>query len=136
MSRLTKEIKYYETADDVALAVQSFKNIRKILADPALSNYTIGPGEVNPGPVVKTDEQILSYIRNTTIPNWHACGTCPMLPQSQGGVVDSRLRVYGVQNLRVVDASIIPVIPDANIQAAVYMIAEKAAVLIREDYGL
>jgi choline dehydrogenase-like flavoprotein len=58
-----------------------------------------------------------------------------MLPEDQGGVVDERLRVYGVTGLRIVDASIIPVIPDAHTQAVVYMIAEKAAVMIKEDWG-
>ena len=59
-----------------------------------------------------------------------------MLPRENGGVVDSRLRVYGVKNLRVVDLSITPIIPDQHTSAAAYMIAEKAAELIKEDWGL
>jgi choline dehydrogenase-like flavoprotein len=58
-----------------------------------------------------------------------------MLPLENGGVVDPRLRVYGVQKLRVVDCSIIPRLPDVNIQAPVFMIAEKGAQMIREDWG-
>jgi choline dehydrogenase len=54
-----------------------------------------------------------------------------MLPQEAGGVVDSRLRVYGVKGLRIVDASIFPVVPDQQTQAATYMVAEKGA----HDYG-
>lgn len=88
-----------------------------MLADPVMTQYAIGPnnGEVSPGQSVQSDEDILNFIQNTTIPNWHASGTCAMLPQSAGGVVDARLKVYGVKGLRVVDASIFPVIPDGNI---------------------
>jgi len=59
-----------------------------------------------------------------------------MLPLQDGGVVDNRLRLYGVKGLRIVDASIMPVIPDNHIQGPVYMIAEKAAMMIKEDHGL
>ena len=59
-----------------------------------------------------------------------------MMPLNKKGVVDPRLRVYGVGNLRVADVSIVPVLPDVNLQGPVYMIAEKAAVLIKEDWGL
>lgn len=59
-----------------------------------------------------------------------------MKPQDQGGVVDSRLRVYGVPNLRVVDQSIFPIIPDDHSQGPTYMVAEKAADMIKEDWGL
>lgn len=59
-----------------------------------------------------------------------------MLPQRDGGVVDNRLRVHGVKGLRIVDASIMPVIPDRHIQGPVHMIAEKAALMIREDHKL
>ena len=105
---------------------------------PAFQSITVGPngGEVAPGPSVQSDADILQWIRSDTVPNWHACGTCAMKPQADGGVVDERLRVYGVTGLRVVDASIFPLIPDANIQAAVYMTAEKAADLIKEDWKL
>ncbi|KAJ5998093.1 hypothetical protein N7499_005527 [Penicillium canescens] len=62
---------------------------------------------------------------------FHPAGSCAMLPKESGGVVDSELKVYGTKNLRVVDASIFPLEPSGNIQAAVYAVAEKAADLIR-----
>jgi len=63
----------------------------------------------------------------------HACGTCAMKPRSQGGVVDSRFRVHGVDGLRVVDASVFPRIPGYFLVSSVYMIAEKAADTILAD---
>lgn len=123
---------------DQKIAIQAFKNLRKVLGQADLAAFTIGPdnGEVVPGVAIDTDEEILNYIRSTTIPIWHVSGTCSMLPKEKGGVVDSRLRVYGIQGLRVVDASIIPIIPDQHTMGPVYMIAEKAAVMIKEDWGL
>ena len=59
-----------------------------------------------------------------------------MLPEDKGGVVDGRLRVYGVKNLRIADLSITPIIPDQHTSATAYMIAEKAAELIIEDWKL
>ena len=96
----------------------------------------IGPlivEEEVPGRHLYTDEQLKRHVEDNT---WghHACGTCAMKPQDQGGVVDSEFRVYGIRNLRVVDASIFPRIPGYFIVTAVYMIAEKAAdVLLRDS---
>lgn len=58
-----------------------------------------------------------------------------MLPREAGGVVDNKLKVYGVQGLRVVDASVFPVIPDAHTVAGVYMVAEMAADIIKAEYA-
>ncbi|ODQ53304.1 GMC oxidoreductase [Saitoella complicata NRRL Y-17804] len=131
-------LNYLSTEVDQQIALHAFKNLREILGQAAISQYTLGPnnGEVVPGASITDDETLLTYIKSTVIPVWHASGTARMLPEEQGGVVDSRLRVYGVQALRIVDASIFPVIPDQHIQGAVYMLAEKAADLIKEDYGL
>jgi len=60
-------------------------------------------------------------------------GTCAMMPKELGGVVNERLMVYGTNNLRVVDASVIPLVPRGNIQSTVYAIAERAADIITED---
>ncbi|KAF9872915.1 aryl-alcohol dehydrogenase [Colletotrichum karsti] len=67
------------------------------------------------------------------VSNNHPCGTCAMLPMEQGGVVNSRLLVHGTNNLRIVDASVFPLIPRGNIQSTVYAVAERAADLILED---
>ncbi|KAL8800726.1 MAG: hypothetical protein Q9182_004969 [Xanthomendoza sp. 2 TL-2023] len=74
------------------------------------------------------------HCKRHIITNNHPCGTCAMMPVEMGGVVDSRLKVYGVKGLRVVDASIFPMIPRGNIQSSVYAVAEKAADLIVEDW--
>jgi choline dehydrogenase len=79
-----------------------------------------------PGRHLYTDDQLKRHVADNA---WghHACGTCAMKPEHQGGVVDSEFRVHGIRNLRVVDASVFPRIPGYFIVTAVYMIAEKAA---------
>ncbi|KAG6354794.1 hypothetical protein INS49_003875 [Diaporthe citri] len=133
---------YYteETGTDRAVAIESFRDLRRILAHPELSQYTVGPnnGEVSPGVENVSDDDedaIFEYVKANTFPNWHASGTVQMLPLEDGGVVDSRLRVYGVDSLRVIDCSVMPILPDVNILAAVYMVAEKGAELIKEDWA-
>lgn len=131
-------LNYWSSPTDQALGIYAFKNLRRILARYAATfGNTIGPnnGEVNPGPSVQSDAHILEYIRHTAVTVWHASSTCAMLPRSSGGVVDARLRVYGVHGIRVVDTSIFAIIPDQHTQGPAYMVAEKAAQLIKEDHN-
>lgn len=114
-----------ETKADAQLAVAAVKRIRQAFA--TVSNVTIGP-ELSPGPTVQSDGDILTYVRNTTIPLYHAGATCAMGRSSDTrAVVDARARVRGVQNLRVVDLSAVPFVPPGHPQATVYMLAEKIA---------
>lgn len=84
-----------------------------------------------PGAYVSSIEKAKDYVRSASASNWHAVGTFAMLPREMGGVVDANLVVYGTTNLRVVDASIMPSIPQCNTQSVVYAVAERAAVLIK-----
>lgn len=79
-----------------------------------------------------------TWLTRTTITDWHPVGTCAMGGHrgAEGGVVDARLRVYGVKGLRVVDASVMPLQIGAHLQATVYAIGEKAAAMILEDAAL
>ncbi|KAI4095817.1 MAG: hypothetical protein LQ344_001371 [Seirophora lacunosa] len=98
---------------------------RQILATPAM--LPLLPAQFVP--TVDADEDAINTIIDTGIrTEFHPSGTCAMLPLEQGGVVDPRLRVYGAQNLRVVDAGIFPMIPAAHLQAVVYAVAEKLIV--------
>ncbi|KAH6665565.1 GMC oxidoreductase-domain-containing protein [Halenospora varia] len=128
---------YFEAESDQRIAVYAFKKLRKLLISPAMFRWGIGPnnGEVVPGINVQSDEEILNYIRSTEIPVWHASGTCVMLPREKEVVVDPRLKVPGLKGLRVVDASIFPFVPDQHTQGSVYMVAEKATDMIKEDWG-
>lgn len=83
-----------------------------------------------------TEFDFSNWIRESTITDWHPVGTCSMGGQDgiKGGVIDDRLRVYGVKGLRVADASIMPLHIAAHPQATIYGIGEKAASLIREDW--
>jgi choline dehydrogenase len=76
----------------------------------------------------------IQLVKGAAISSWHVIRTCAMLPRDYGGVVDERLRVYGVKNLRVVDASIMPLHIRGNITSSVYAIAQKAADMIKEDF--
>ena len=82
------------------------------------------------------EEDFSEWVRNYTITDWHPVGTCSMggKQASDGYVLDSRLRVYGVQGLRVCDASVMPLQISAHVQATIYAIGEKGATLIKEDW--
>lgn len=87
-------------------------------------------------PPVDADLDAINQVINNGIrTEFHPSGTLAMLPLEQGGVVDSHLRVWGTQNLRVVDAGVFPMIPAAHLQAVVYGIAEKVGVLVLQTLG-
>jgi choline dehydrogenase len=89
--------------------------------------------ELIPGREIGNDNQKLrKYIKDTCITDWHPSGTCKMGLDAEA-VVDPRLRVYGIEALRVVDASIMPSVVSGNLQASIFMLAEKGADMILED---
>ncbi|KAL7928401.1 alcohol oxidase [Trichoderma chlorosporum] len=121
---------YLTNEYDVQAAIEAAKYCRKIARSAPLSSAWVA--EFEPGTAVQTDVEWRQYVLNTTLSIYHPVGTCAMLPQKDGGVVNPKLMVYGTSNLRVVDASVIPVLPSAHIQTAVYGIAERAAQFIVE----
>lgn len=80
---------------------------------------------MKPGANLTSNEALEEYIPSESRTFYHPSGTCKMGPRGLGGVVDDQLRVYGVQGLRVVDASVIPKLPAAHLMATVFAIAEK-----------
>jgi 4-pyridoxate dehydrogenase len=120
---------FFATEKDVRTLRDAVRLARGIAKQPALAPYF--EAEVAPGPAVETDEQIDAYIRKTAMTAHHGLGTCRMGPDGDTmAVVDPELRVFGTQGLRVVDASVMPDLVGGNINAAVIMIAEKAADMI------
>ncbi|TFK52656.1 alcohol oxidase [Heliocybe sulcata] len=116
---------------DQKLAVWAFKQVREVMLGDTMAPIVLG--EAYPGLDVTSDEDILAAIAAVAHPIYQASGTCAMKAEADGGVVDSKLVVYGTQNVRVADASIFPIITSANTMAPVYMVAEKAADLIKAD---
>ncbi|PQE03028.1 hypothetical protein CJF31_00002859 [Rutstroemia sp. NJR-2017a BVV2] len=94
---------------------------------------SIGMVEVYPGETAQTKAQIEEYIKTGVQTINHHAGSAGMMAKELGGVVDQRLRVYGVQGLRVVDASTIVWLPAAHLQATVYAVAERGASMILDD---
>jgi choline dehydrogenase-like flavoprotein len=127
---------YHGAAGDVdlELMLQSTRFARNIILAPPFNNV-VKQLVLPPASVLEDDEQLKQLVLNGTRAALHAVGSCSMGGDAgiQGGVVNERLQVYGVQRLRVVDASIMPLHISAHIQATVYAIAEKAAHMILED---
>ena len=115
-----------ESADADAL-VEGIRIAREIIGQPALEPFR--GDEIRPGASVTSDADLEAYVRETCETLYHPVGTCRM-GADEDSVVDLNLRVRGVEGLRVVDASIMPSIPNGNTNAPTMMIAEKAADLI------
>ena len=124
---------YADNEYDLQGLITMAKYIRTV-AQTAPFSY-VWKEEYEPGlDVVQTDEEWKTYVLNNTQPFYHPVGTCAMLPRENAGVVDPELRVYGTENLRVVDASVIPILVSAHPQTGIYGIAERAAVMIAEAW--
>jgi len=111
---------------------EGVKIMRNIFAQPAMQKYV--DREMTPGPSVTSDADLLDYIRSNGQTFFHPVGTCRM-GIDNAAVVDPHLKVKGMTGLRVVDAAVIPVMVSGNTQAAVMMVAEKAADLVLADAG-
>ncbi|MEA2810674.1 MAG: choline dehydrogenase, partial [Rhodospirillaceae bacterium] len=121
---------YLVAESDRQVLLAGMKLARRLLASPALSKFY--DREEFPGPQVQSDEELLGAAKQRGTTTFHLMGTCRMAPDSDPtSVVDDQLRVRGLLGLRVVDASVMPTMPSANLNASVLMIAEKAADMIR-----
>ena len=118
---------YFGEEADRKVIVEGVKILRKIYSQPSYRD--LWDTEVIPGEDVQTDEQIWDYVRHNGGTVFHCVGTCRM-GSDAGAVVDPDLRVRGVENLRVIDASVMPQITSANTNAPTLMIAEKGAASI------
>ena len=115
---------YFSDDDDMRRSVAAFHIGRQIIATEPYRSLIFC--EVRPGAHVVEEEQIRSFIRQVAGTVYHPCGTCRM-GQDDKAVVDTELRVRGIEGLRVADASVMPAIPSPNIHPATIMIAEKAS---------
>lgn len=123
---------YLSAESDQRLAIQMVRKMREIASQAPLSSCIVQEHE--PGESQQSDAEILDWVRRRAGSIFHPVGTCSMgLHTDPLSVVDSRLRVHGVQGLRVVDGSVMPHIVSGNTNAPIIMLAEKAADLIRQD---
>src|SRR4029079_15180913 len=122
--------RYLSDPIDRDTVVAGLKLLRGIMGQPAMERYIAE--ERVPGPHVTSDADLLAFARSAGTTVFHPTSTCRMGADANA-VVDERLRVRGIGNLRVVDASIMPTVVSGNANAAVVMIAEKGADMILQD---
>jgi choline dehydrogenase len=121
---------YLSDRGEMELMVKAIRTARRIIANPVFDD--LRGEELFPGPKVQSDAEIAEFVRQTAGTLFHPVGTCKMgVSPGQGAVVDSQLRVFGIRGLRVVDASIMPVITTGNTHTPTTMIGEKGAAMIR-----
>lgn len=120
--RLTTNLDYEILRDGLKLA-------RSLGETSPLSKVLTG--ETAPGPSVQTDDQWVDWLRTSASTEFHPSSSCAMLPREQGGVVDANLRVYGLANVRVADASVPPISLSTHLMASTYGVAEQASNIIR-----
>lgn len=121
------QLNLLEKQADMDCLVRGIKRVRQIIQSSELSRYA--GEEYLPGSDVQDDDELESYIRNNANHIYHPVGTCKMGADDMA-VVDTRLKVHGLEGLRVVDASIMPTLISGNTNAPAMMIAEKAADMI------
>ena len=123
-------LNYLSTAEDRQVALDSMRFTRRIMAAKALAKYS--PLEWKPGPAVETDAALLAAAGDLATTIFHPVGTCKMGHDALAAV-DDRLRVHGIEGLRVIDASVMPRITSGNTNAPTVMIAEKGAEMMLAD---
>ena len=128
----TIRFNFLSAAVDAELTVTAIRIARSIMTAPALA--ALGVTEIAPGADLAGDDEILDWVKGAAETTYHPVGTCRM-GQDATAVVDARLRVRGIDGLRIADASIMPTLTSGNTNAPAIMIGEKAAAMILEDAG-
>jgi choline dehydrogenase-like flavoprotein len=129
------EPNYLSHPDDQKVMIEGIRTARKILASQGFEEYQ--GTEQSPGSEMQTDEQLLEFIREKSETIYHPIGTCKMGRKDDVmAVVDHQLKVFGVDKLRVVDASVMPSLVGGNTNAPTVMIAERAAEFIQQDTAI
>ncbi|KAF7777700.1 CAZyme family AA3 [Agaricus bisporus var. burnettii] len=124
---------FFTAEVDVAAARDAIRNARKFFAAKAWEGYVTH--ELPPSAGAETDDELDAFISDVFTTTWHGCSTAKMTPKGADyGVVDPDLKVKGVRGLRIVDASVMPFVVSAHTMAAVYVIAERAADMIKQDW--
>jgi choline dehydrogenase len=121
---------YLRTDYDVTALLAAIRLCRTIAAQPALKPYVMD--EILPGSATRSDDDMIDYVRGTGVSNQHPTSSCAM-GHGPNTVVDPRLRVHGIDGLRVADASIMPVVVGGNTNAPTIMIGEKCSSMMLED---
>ncbi|MCC8950841.1 GMC family oxidoreductase N-terminal domain-containing protein [Bradyrhizobium sp. Arg62] len=116
--------------EDVRAAVEAVRAVRKVMAQESLASVI--EEEMDPGPGIQSDAEIAEWVKRVVTTMWHPVGTCRM-GQDARAVVDARLRVRGVEGLRVIDASIMPNISSGNTNAPTQALARHASTMLVED---
>jgi choline dehydrogenase len=124
------DFNYFEQQIDLDTLRDGIRIGREIVAQPGFD--ALRGEEYGPGATAQSDAEIEDYIRRTVTSNYHLSGTCKMGPDDRA-VVDHRLRVHGLEGLRVADASIMPTVVSGNTNAPTIMIAEKCAEMVLQD---
>ena len=122
---------YLEAEKDRQIMIAGTRLIRRIVKMPALAAIT--DKEIFPSNTMETDDDIISVARDISWTVFHQCGTCRMGRDEKTSVVDEKLRVHGIGNLRIADASIFPSIPSGNTNAPAIMVGEMAANIIKNE---
>ena len=127
---------YFSHPLDAEIMGRHMMQIETFASSPPFSTFLKPNGRrLPPGKDALTLENSIDFLRAAATSNYHQCGTCAMMPEELGGVVNERLKVHGTRNLRVCDASVFPVQVRGNIQSTVYAVAEKGADLLMEEFG-
>jgi choline dehydrogenase-like flavoprotein len=130
--------RYLSHPMDVEILCRQVRTIQALARTEPLASKLLHGGRTIPAnlPSAPSLDTLKTIVKESLTTQYHPIGTCAMLPREKGGVVDSKLKVYGTSNLRVVDASIFPLHIRGNITSAVYAVAEYGSDLIKRDWGL
>ncbi|KAI7216681.1 GMC oxidoreductase [Hortaea werneckii] len=132
--RPTVEASYFGHPLDMMIQRETCKQSREVYQTEPLAQYV--KSEIVPGEAVAqegTDEEWEQWMKETFTSVWHYIATLAMMKEEYGGVVDNRLKIYGIENVRAIDASVLPIQLSAHLSSSLYGIAEKAAAMIKED---
>ena len=125
------DFRYFSHPDDITTMVQGVRRVLQVYDTPTMRRLVAADLRCAH---CSSDEDFAAFCRQVAGTNYHPTGSCRMGPSAADSVVDARLRVHGVSGLRVIDSSIFPTIPSGNTTAPSYMVGEKGAAMLREDW--